>query len=434
VKWQSVAVLGLAVLWAKSGLGQVPPDPQSVLLSNSPRTVPTGRPASADPGVSEQLQTFDPSQAELRRAGDRWELVAGGVKLKDLGRSEADAREALRLVREMHLTQHGTIGGSTPAIEYWLSDGQAPQGLGASRRLLAFDPDSLRVEQVQGHWYLRDANQMLFTFGARSDDARRALDVIRRYGFNEVGYVGRPAPLMMYFVADPNPLPQVQRPVANPPAATRGSAVPSGAGRLALPATLHYPNHTVPDTSVPAAVMMQTRQLAAPDTLLPDLAAVGQRMPLDARQVQVRRDGSSWKLMAGATCIADFGAGERDAREALRVVQNYHFTEFCRIGDSPAGLAYFLVNGQAPHGVAFGLRSQSFRPEVLTLRQFGDAWVICADGRTLLRCGTDLDTAKEALRVVQHYRFDTLCWLDRSWDTGFSSPDTAALSFLVRTR
>src|SRR5438093_1345790 len=57
VKWQSVAVLGLAVLWAKSGLGQVPPDPQSVLLSNNPRTVPPAQPALADTGAREQLHS-----------------------------------------------------------------------------------------------------------------------------------------------------------------------------------------------------------------------------------------------------------------------------------------------------------------------------------------------------------------------------------------
>ena len=59
-------------------------------------------------------------------------------------RREFEARQALRLIRELHLTQRGTVGGPDPIMEYWLADGQAPQGLVSGLRTVPLDPAGLR--------------------------------------------------------------------------------------------------------------------------------------------------------------------------------------------------------------------------------------------------------------------------------------------------
>src|SRR5260370_1417810 len=88
--------------------------------------------------VAEQLVTFDPRQAELRWEDHNWRIMAGDVFLKDFGFQQEEAREALRVIRDLGLTQQGTVGYPRPVMEYWLAGGHAPQAsVTTSGRLLA---------------------------------------------------------------------------------------------------------------------------------------------------------------------------------------------------------------------------------------------------------------------------------------------------------
>src|SRR5262249_44121115 len=86
------------------------------ILAQTTTNPPGTRNATAPPGTAapamvrpERLVTFDYQQAELRWIDQHWQLVAGGVWLKDFGRREADARAALRTIQSLRLTQRGTI-------------------------------------------------------------------------------------------------------------------------------------------------------------------------------------------------------------------------------------------------------------------------------------------------------------------------------------
>jgi hypothetical protein len=339
------------------------------------------------------LTKFDCHDLELRHDGDRWQLRGGTAFVKDLGTSENDAREAQRIIRELRLTQHGSIGSPQPVIEYWLADGQPPQGFPARYRLSSFDLKSLQVVQMEGHWCLRDARQLLFNFGPREQDAQQALAMLKRYQFNRVGYVGAANPVMMYFMAgadDNHPSDQ----------------------RLQRPITMDQ--------------LRQPRQLSAPSPLVYDPATGSEHLPLDWRQVQVRHEGQRVKLVFGNQCLADFGGNEMDAREALRIVQYYRFTEQCRVGASNDAVTFYLVNGQAPHGLGAGVRSTGFHPGQLTVRQIDDHWMLCENDRPVLRAGKNATEAKQVLTLIQKYKFDNLCYIGRA--------DAPALTFLVQGR
>src|SRR5439155_18226025 len=134
------------------------------------------------PRDEEKLVRFDPQRLDLAWNERGYQLTARDVMLKDFGRRDVEAREVLRVVRDLGLNQRGTVGAPTPVLEYWLRDGKAPQGAPPGMSLVAFDPASLRVEQNQGMWVLRDAGRVLFTFGSVREDAENALMVVRRYG------------------------------------------------------------------------------------------------------------------------------------------------------------------------------------------------------------------------------------------------------------
>src|SRR5205807_8532615 len=85
----------------------------------------------------------------------------------------------------------------------------------------------------------------------------------------------------------------------------------------------------------------------------------------DYRRVEVRRDKNEWKLVCGSHVLANFGANQLDAQLAWNTIQHYRFTEHCWIGKPAPVFSYFLVGGQAPRGLKFGILTQPLRPDAV---------------------------------------------------------------------
>src|SRR5205823_4809703 len=136
------------------------------------------------------------------------------------------------------------------------------------------------------------------------DEARAALDVIRRHGFNRVGNVGHASPSMVVFLANadaPAPLaferPDTPAPPHVPAARqtgetkqeTKTTAVgTSGPGGMANPVKPPGVNVISPD-ALPSG-----RQLAMAGTPGGDTGPNADRVPFEWRQLQVRREGRDW--------------------------------------------------------------------------------------------------------------------------------------------
>jgi hypothetical protein len=383
---------------------------------------PTDEPArTTDIPPVETLTTFDSRLAELRWDGNRWQLWAGDVWLKDFGKHESEAREALRLVRELRLTQHGSIGTPQPVVEYWLAGGHAPQGPSASLRTFPFEPANLHVDPIQGQWCLRDRQRISFMF-TKAEEARQALAVIRHYGFKRVGYLGQYPPAMMYFLGPEDGGAGAESPRNAP---SHQPPKPPGTSGL-LHSHSSQAEATGQHNDITPAALPSGRQSTASSLPPPGQPVIGDRVPFDWRQVQIRKHKQDWKLASGSYTLADFGPNERDARQALNAVQHYRFTEHCLIGRTTPSFAYFLVNGQEPRGLIFGVSDTPFEWELLSVRQLGGAFVISDGIRVLLNFGDKDDDAKQALQVIRRYQFDHLCHI--------GSPGTPGMTFLVRTR
>src|SRR5437870_475377 len=145
--WRTYGLLIIAMAWAGSARGQslsevrslTPPTIGPGAATNhvlAPATgtseyrqlAPSTPLAPAEPAKpTENLVRFDPNQVDVQWVDNRWELVAGGKVLKEFGHKEMEARQALRIIRELGLTQLGTVGSPRPVLEYWLVNGNAPQ-------------------------------------------------------------------------------------------------------------------------------------------------------------------------------------------------------------------------------------------------------------------------------------------------------------------
>jgi hypothetical protein len=351
-----------------------------------------------------------------------WQLIAGVHLLKDFGRREAEARQALRLIGQLGLNQRGTVGNPQPVMEYWLANGCAPIGFTPGLRRLPLDVANLRVEQMQAQWCVRDDQRVLFHFGPREDEARRALAILRKYRFRELGVLGQAMPSMMVFFGDAGDV-EVNRSLApsrihktsqrQPPSSAPGIQ-PGAAGLGSLgPATL-------PPLRAPSP-RGSARQVLQPG--LPGWDEQAEVIAFDARQVQVRQENGRWFLAAGAGVLAAFGGDAVAAQQALQVVRHYHFTEHCRVGQPAPVFSYFLVNGQAPRGMMFGLNGQAFQPDKLSVQPLGRRWALCEADKVLAVLGESAADAHQLLAAIQRNKFDRLCRV---------GPEPEGMTFFVR--
>jgi len=386
-------------------LGTAPASAQTP--GNPPRAqLPVFQPDGTHPPMKglrpESLVTFDYRQAELRWSDQHWQLIAGDVWLKDFGRREADARAALRTIRNLHLTQRGTVG-TPPVMEYWLADAAAPQSFGGAGRVETLDLTSLRVELVEGQWSLRDNRHRLFAFGPRREDADQALAVIRHYGFTRLGVIGPATPTMTYFLGGDSSMSHSPLRAANDIKAGAMPQQPSESG------------------SDPKASPSQKAEKSQQST-----AEAPERLTFDYRQVQVRHEQNEWKLVFGTHVFANFGEDHYAAQQALGLFQHYRFTEQFLIGRPIPTFTYFLVAGQAPRGLQFGLPAETFLPEAVVVRQAGGQWVVCEGERPLISFGDKEEEARQLVSAIRRFRFDHLCRL--------GSGPGRSLTFLIRDR
>jgi hypothetical protein len=379
----------------RQGPGAAPAPFMPVAAATGPISAPTPL----------NLRTFDPLKTEIKHVENRWVLLADGAVLREFANREADAREALRLIRMLKLNQHGTVG-NPPVMEYWLSDGHAPFSAEQGLRLVPLDLNTLQIDQADGQWRLRDSHRLLFTFGSRQVDAYLALDVIRHYGFRQLGHVGQFVPSMVYFLGSPSDLARTSLlPPPQPPALAK----PEPRGTAKPPPSLK------PAQPLGQGVVQASFAIPEPK---PELT---EHHRFDYRRVEVRRDKNEWKLVSGSLVLGNFGPNQLDAQLAWNTIQHYRFTEQCVIGKPTPSFSYFLVGGQAPRGLKFGIMTQPLRPGSVLVRASGTGWAVCANEQPLVAFER-LEDARELAETIQRHHFDYLCrigngmtFLVRSW-------------------
>lgn len=313
---------------------------------------------------------FDPQDVVVRMVDGRWQLWSGRQMLKDFGSQQIHAAEARKMIAELKLTEHGRLGAPQPAMEFWLSNGQAPPLTSSSRTVIPFDPASLKVESVNGAYWVRDRSRMLYNFGPHRADAQQGLKLLQQFGFNEIAFIGYPNPSMSY-------------PIKN------------DQSRLSIGKNDPLTVQTLPQ-SAPRYPLQLFR-----------LGTVGEREPFDALKLELRRESDGWHLVAGIRDLGSLGSSEHSARTALQVVQSYPFTELCRIGSG--SMTFFLSRGAAPRGAPLGVRRTPFNPQTLAVKPAGNTQQIVDGTRIVAQLAVPPEEAKTAVKVLQYYQFDCLC-------------------------
>ena len=142
---------------------------------------------------------FDPARARVVNVGGRWKIVVDNMWLLDFGASSTEARQALKVIKFYRMNSQCFVGRPQPSMEFYLVNGQAPQGAMAGEDAIPFDPQNIEVQQVRGRWKIVEGNHWIMDFDQAEDEARQAWSYILRYGFRFICFVGRPDPSMTYF-------------------------------------------------------------------------------------------------------------------------------------------------------------------------------------------------------------------------------------------
>ncbi len=409
---------GFAPLFAAAAVAQTPPlppigprpvqqlfpthpamDPARVAPNPFPAAQPTTTvhapvPGQTQPGEPGKLPTtitpevvlpqkevvgrIDANSLSVRRQNDRWVVTNGLSVVRDFGTTREDAEEFVKVLRELRPTDWGTVGSPRVVVEYALTSGAAAVPAFSPKTCVTIDPATLRVEQVRGVHVVRDDQNILLNFGSAKEDAEQALAVIRKYKFNRLGQVG---------------------------------AVGVGATFLfaqELPATnkAQAPKTQLTGAYSQLAAAMEESKLTRTGIEV-GTAVAGEKFAIDPKAVELKRDKADWKLVHGADVIANFGPSEWTGRDALKLVQDQRFTEFCRFN---AEVSFFLVNGRPPARVPFAVQASRFDRDNLTVKtaSTGKFGLYEGQGRQVFVCDTEKE-AEQLLALLKQYGFDTTC-------------------------
>ncbi len=178
--------------WVRAGY-----QPQAVETKPMAPMAPAAR-VQPMPAASEDCISFDPDRVLVSQAQGRWKIVDGQHWMFDFGSNRDQARAAFRVIRHYRLNQSCFVGRPNPSLRYLLSNGKAPVGALRGEDCIGFDPQRIAVSQVGGHWKIVDGSHWMFDFGSKRQEAEQALTLIRRYGFTQSCFVGRPNPSFSY--------------------------------------------------------------------------------------------------------------------------------------------------------------------------------------------------------------------------------------------
>ncbi len=355
-----------------------PPPGQPQTQPGEPGKLPTTLAPEVVLPQKETVGRIDANSMSVRRQNDHWVVMNGLTTVRDFGTSREEADEFVKVLRELRPTDWGTVGTSRVVVEYALTNGAAAVPAFSPKTSVTIDLASLRAEQVRGVHVVRDDQNILLNFGSAKEDAEQALAVIRKYKFNRLGQVG-----------------------------------PVGVGATflfaqELPATnkAQAPKTQLTGAYAQLAAAMEEQKLTRTGIEVGGGVA-GEKFTIDPKAVELKRDKADWKLVHGADVIANFGPSEWTGRDAMKLVQDQRFTEFCRFN---AEVSFFLVNGQAPTRVPFAVQATRFDRDTLTIKTAsgGKFGLYEGQGRQVFVCDTEKE-AEQLVKLLKQYGFDTCC-------------------------
>ncbi|MEM7234289.1 MAG: dockerin type I repeat-containing protein [Planctomycetota bacterium] len=161
----------------------------------------------------------------------------------------------------------------------------------ASTALVAQDcvpvqTDTLRIAERNGRFIVEDGRRSSFLAGQSREEAERAIEIAQHYGMDQMCFVGRPNPSMVYWLVDG----------------------------------------------------------AAPQGSLTGEDCIG----LNPTTASVEFTGGEWKLVDGSSWLLGFGNSQEEAEEALSIIREHSFDRLCFVGRPNPLMTYWKASCAPP--------------------------------------------------------------------------------------
>lgn len=147
----------------------------------------------------EDCISIDYNKIEVKKIGRRWKIVQGDMWILDFGSSESEARKAYNILTHYKITSQCFVGRPDASMEYYLVNGASPVGAFSGEDCIGFNPAAVVVKKVGGRWKIVEGGHWILDFNHSEEEAKKALGVIQKYGFNHICFVGRPDASLTYF-------------------------------------------------------------------------------------------------------------------------------------------------------------------------------------------------------------------------------------------
>ena len=139
--------------------------------------------------------------------GTQLELSDGFSILLSFELTQRDEAETAKAIIEYYgFTEQCFVGRPDSSMMYWLVNGQTPQGSYTGEDCIPMR--NLELQVIDGRWTIvqvTDTGTIYFLeFGSNEAEAREALDIITRRGFEYQCFVGRANASMEYYRTDPD--------------------------------------------------------------------------------------------------------------------------------------------------------------------------------------------------------------------------------------
>jgi hypothetical protein len=142
--------------------------------------------------------SFNPNNISIQPFGNTGQFrIMDGNMAMILFPNRAEAQQAFNIIKHYNLNRQCFVGRPNPPFEYMLRGNNSPSGAFQGEDCISFNPSTLQVRREGNIWLIVSSTSRMFSFN-KEQDARIALEIMRKYGFTRSCFVGRPGPSFKY--------------------------------------------------------------------------------------------------------------------------------------------------------------------------------------------------------------------------------------------
>lgn len=121
--------------------------------------------------------------------------------------------------------------------------------------------------------------------------------------------------------------------------------------------------------------------------------------------------GGRWSAVDRGNILLSFG-NPVEAGLAVAIIKRYRMDQQCFVGRPNPSFTYWLTNHQSPSGTFPGADCIGFNPDRVRIDRRGPNWTMVEGSHSMFSFPNERE-AREALAIVQHYRFTQSCFVGR---------------------